>query len=193
LTAQLKTEIYCDNYRVFWPQKPGVLGTIAQQRERNPDVVEAFKEDISDTSIEEKKMDLCLMIDVIEHVPNPAIALKELKRISGFVIFKTPLENNLYCNTRSFLSGAYRQKQVDTIGHVNYFSSKQLNHLLSQNCGKVIYDFYSNCYKNFLTSSDHNRVSIKVFNLAGFIFQLFSPSIAALIFTDYKMSLVNCD
>ena len=57
------------------------------QRQRNPDLKKILNEDISSTSLKNKEIDLTLMIDVLEHIPNPIIALEELKRISNFVIF----------------------------------------------------------------------------------------------------------
>ncbi|GAI48024.1 unnamed protein product, partial [marine sediment metagenome] len=35
------------------------------------------------------------MVDVLEHIPNPTAALKELRRISQYIIFKVPLEDCL--------------------------------------------------------------------------------------------------
>jgi ubiquinone/menaquinone biosynthesis C-methylase UbiE len=48
------------------------------QADRNPDIIKALQEDISKTSLPNKFIDLTLLIDVLEHVPYPAEALKEL-------------------------------------------------------------------------------------------------------------------
>lgn len=70
-------------------------GFLQIQKARNPDFAKALNEDICKTSLSSKEIDLTLAIDLIEHVNNPTEALEELKRISRFVIFKVPLEDNL--------------------------------------------------------------------------------------------------
>ena len=57
---------------------------LEMQRKTNPDLVKALNEDIRRTSLDNKRIDLTLLIDVLEHVPNPLEALEELKRVSGF-------------------------------------------------------------------------------------------------------------
>jgi len=57
-------------------------GMLQEQQQNNPDLVQAYLEDITHTSLADKRIDLTLMIDVLEHVPEPAAALQELKRIS---------------------------------------------------------------------------------------------------------------
>ena len=74
---------------------PGALST---QKENNPDLRKALNEDIRNTSLRNKEIDLALVIDVLEHVPQPQRALNELRRISKYTIMKVPLEDNLYWN-----------------------------------------------------------------------------------------------
>ncbi|MFC1477926.1 methyltransferase domain-containing protein [Candidatus Margulisiibacteriota bacterium] len=167
---------------------------LSVQKNNNPDILKIFQEDISVPSpnIKDKEINLTMMIDVIEHIPHPEDALKELHRITEYAIFKTPLENNMYCNTRSVLDKNYRQKQVETIGHINYFSSKQLNTLLSEHCGEVIDEYYTDCYSYFLSAPEYKSINIKLFNMVGHLVHMINPSLAALLFTDYKMSLIKC-
>ena len=73
------------------------------QKRNNPDIKEIFEGSIEKTSFEDKEIDLVLMIDVIEHVPDAVAALKELRRISKYAIFKVPLENNLYYNVLNLI------------------------------------------------------------------------------------------
>ena len=71
------------------------------QKKVNSDYYQVFNEDIRHTSISDKEIDITLMIDVLENIPKPELALKELKRISSYVIFKVPLENNLVSRLRN--------------------------------------------------------------------------------------------
>jgi hypothetical protein len=41
------------------------------QRKNNPDIKQTLNEDVRHTSLRDKHIDLMLMIDVLEHVPNP--------------------------------------------------------------------------------------------------------------------------
>src|SRR4030042_1863105 len=54
------------------------------QKRNNPDIKEIFEGSIEKTSFDDKEVDLVLMIDVIEHVPDAGAALKELRRISKY-------------------------------------------------------------------------------------------------------------
>jgi len=69
------------------------------QRKNNPDIKQTLNEDIRHTSLRDKHIDLMLMIDVLEHVPNPEEALEEARRVSHFLILKVPLEDNLLLRT----------------------------------------------------------------------------------------------
>ena len=65
---------------------PGMLDI---QKRNNPDFKIALNEDICKTSLKETQIDITLMIDTIEHIPEPTIALAELKRISKYVCIQS--------------------------------------------------------------------------------------------------------
>ena len=99
---------------------PGMLGA---QKKRNPDLRKALNEDIRKTSLGDKEIALTLMIDLLEHVPDPSEALEEVKRISKFVILKVPLEDNLILRAWNFINrGKPRQRVVETFGHINVYN-----------------------------------------------------------------------
>lgn len=117
-------------------------GMLEIQKKRNPDLKKVLNEDIRKTSLGNKEIDLTLMIDVLEHVPNPTEALEEAKRISNFVIFKVPLENNLVDRTSNFVKrGEPRQRTIETIGHINIYDIGKLKHQIEKHTGQVL-DFY---------------------------------------------------
>ena len=53
---------------------------LERQKSENPDLKRALNEDIRNTSLNNKEIDLTLMIDVLEHVPSPEEALEEVRR-----------------------------------------------------------------------------------------------------------------
>ncbi|MFO7667389.1 MAG: class I SAM-dependent methyltransferase [Desulfobacterales bacterium] len=171
---------------------PGILSV---QIANNPDIYKALNEDICKTSLDSKTVDICLMIDVLEHIPEPAKALKELCRVSKYAIFKVPLEDNLYMRIRDFiLRGKTREYFIRQWGHINSFNTEKLIILINKNGGSVITYYYTNVFQYFLSSKYYvNKMNIKdkAYNfLASVTFKL-SPSVCSYIFSDYAMILVK--
>jgi SAM-dependent methyltransferase len=171
---------------------PGILSV---QIANNPDVYKALNEDICKTSLDNKTVDICLMIDVLEHIPEPEKALKELCRVSKYAIFKVPLEDNLYMRIRDFiLCGKTREYFIRQWGHINSFNTEKLIRLINSNGGSVLTSDYTNVFQYFLSSRYYlNKMNIKdkVYNfLASVTFKL-SPRVCSYIFSDYLMILVK--
>lgn len=102
-------------------------GALQIQTEANPDCSKALNEDIRRTSLACKQVDLALMIDVLEHIPNPKEALEELRRISRFVIFKVPLEDCAYNRLANMCLHNYAQKvSSECVGHCNFYNEEGL-------------------------------------------------------------------
>jgi hypothetical protein len=164
------------------------------QKKTNPDLKKALIEDICKTSLSYKEIDLTLMIDVLEHVPYMVEALKELKRISSFVLFKVPLEDCLLRRTSNLLMrGKPRRYEAEVFGHINVFNLKKLRFLIEKHAGKFLDFYFTNVFEYFLNSKDYKlRLSQKFKNLvATYIFK-FSPTLCSLIFYDHVMILVEC-
>tara|TARA_Y100000310_G_scaffold340983_1_gene438618 strand:+ start:1535 stop:2284 length:750 start_codon:yes stop_codon:yes gene_type:complete len=136
------------------------------------------------------KVDLTLMIDVLEHVPNPNKALKELRRVSKFVLFKVPLEDCLAFNTVNwFTRGRFRQRLIKILGHINVYSKKSLEQDLKKYCGEVWDEGLVNAYKySFLKE---RRLDLKIFYLDAWVVSWFSESLAQKIYGDFLMVLVK--
>ena len=95
-------------------------------QKRNNPKAKIISGDIKKTPFADKQFDLVLMIDVIEHVPQPEIALKELQRIARYVIFKVPLEDNFLDGFHNAITaGKYRARVRKTIGHINIYNCKK--------------------------------------------------------------------
>ena len=173
-------------------------GALRVQKEKNPDLTMALNEDIRETSLGEKEIDLTLMIDVLEHVPEPEKALKELRRISEYVILRIPLEKNLFHRLVDIKNkGKYRQKMVDDFGHVNVFGYKSIVRQLRDHCGMVIDSSFANCYE-YYHQKRKNEIDFKrdfLFTGAEIVapgLSRLSPSLYSLFLFDFIFLVVQC-
>ena len=171
-------------------------GMLKIQKDRNPDLKKALNEDICKTSLADKEIDLTLTIDLLEHVANPTEALEELKRVSKFVIFKVPLEDNLFLRTWNFVGRKKpRQRAIETVGHINVYRFSKLKYELEKHTGQVLDYYFTNVFDYFMKSGYYNKdmkVGSKVMNsVAVSVFKL-SPKLCSLIFSDFVMILVKC-
>ena len=171
-------------------------GMLEVQKVRNPDYKKALSEDIRKTSLGNKEIDLTLMIDVLEHVPNPAEALEEVKRISGFVLFKVPLEDNLFSRTWNFVRrGEPRQHAIETVGHINIYNFNKLKNQIEEHMGTVMdYDF-TNVF-DYTLKSDYYKSKMtpmgRLLNLISLITFRLSPNFCSYVFGDFVVMLIKC-
>jgi len=165
------------------------------QKKHNP-CLRILNEDIRETSLANKEIDLALMIDVLEHVPNPIKALTELRRIAKVVIFKVPLESNILYNTIDIMTdGKSRERSIKQFGHINIYNYWSLKSQIENYCGKIIDDYYTNVFDYYLTSDQYahktrTRVSA-VHYVASCVFGI-SPKLCACLFSDFVMILAEC-
>ena len=166
------------------------------QKKRNPDLKKALNEDVRKTSLSDKEIDLILMVDLLEHVPNPTEALEEVKRISKFAILKVPLEDNLLYRAWDFVRrGRPRQLAIETIGHINVYSFGKLKYQIEKHTGQILDSYFTNVF-DYYQDSEHYKNKMKTRSklinfVAGYVFRL-SPKLCSLIFTDFVMILVKC-
>jgi SAM-dependent methyltransferase len=163
------------------------------QKKNNPDIMKLLNEDIKKTSLKNKEIDLVLMIDVLEHVPDPEKALKELRRISKYVIFKVPLGDNLCYNIVNYINhGKLRKESTHNYGHVNFYNYKALKKQIEQVNGKVIYSTFTNFSDYFLHNLYYSRtlrLRGKVFNWSAKTCFYISPRLSSYLFFDFSMIL----
>lgn len=163
-------------------------GMLKSQKKNNPDLKKALNEDIKKTTFKEKEIDLVLMIDILEHVPDPEEALKELKRISAFVVFKVPLEDNLLLKSWNLVKrGEPRRRNIQTIGHINVYNFSKLRKHIERNAGNIEKHYFTNSFEYF---SRKNRKTI-INRLGSLTFRV-SPRLCSLIFNDFAVLLVRC-
>jgi len=162
------------------------------QKKNNPRA-KTIQGNIKKTKFADKHFDLALMIDVLEHIPQPEEALKELRRISKYVIFKVPLERNLHDKTMNILTnGRHRKRIIESIGHINVYNYRQLKEQIEENYGKIIASEYTNAYYYYLTSlrDQFNWRNRMLHNMALAIHNI-SPAIAARFYTDFAIILAK--
>ena len=171
-------------------------GMLEIQKKRNPDLLKALNEDISKTSLDDKKIDLTLLIDLLEHIPNSIEALEEVKRISKFAIFKVPLENNLYIKTWNFIKrGKPRQNLIEILGHINVYNFGELKYQIQKHSGQVLDSYFTNVFDYFQNSEHYKNKRRTIDKLIHFVaahtYKL-SPKLCTFIFNDFAMILVKC-
>lgn len=92
------------------------------QQRNNPyitDVYNCYLEELDDN----KKFDLVLMIDVVEHIPDKESASKKVSLISDYSIYNIPTEVNIFDILKNiYMKNNYYKMQEKTLGHVHFFS-----------------------------------------------------------------------
>ena len=165
------------------------------QKRNNPDIKEIFKGSIEKTSFEDKEIDLVLMIDVIEHVPDAVAALKELRRISKYAIFKVPLENNLYYNFLNLIkTGGLRRDITEKVGHINFYNFKELKKQIAAHTGEILRYYFTNVFEYYLSKDYYKRIVAKekiLYTLGKLAFAI-SPDLCSHLFNDFVVCLVKC-
>jgi len=171
-------------------------GMLKIQKKRNPDIKKALNENICKTTFKNKEIDLVLIIDVLEHVSNPRKALKELKRISNFVIFKVPLEDCFFSKLWNFVNnGKPRQCIIENIGHINIYNIDKLKYQIEKHAGQLLDYCFTNVFE-YYQNSDFYKKNMKFIKkirnfISNYLFKI-SPKLCSYFFTDFAMILIKC-
>ncbi len=171
-------------------------GALEVQVARNPDIVRAVSEDIRKTSFVDKEVDLALMIDVLEHVPEPHRALEELKRIAKFVIFKVPIENTLWTKIADSVRGVKRKQEImASVGHINFYTPHELRSQIERHTGRIMEFRFANTFQPLRSTNLYGELGLvqKVPFIIGPTLFSISPSLCVRVFVDSALILVECD
>jgi len=166
------------------------------QKKNNPDLIECLNGDINKINLRNWEIDIILMIDVLEHINNPKLTLKKLRKISKFIIFKVPLEDNFTLNLFNLLTfGRLRRIIIRKVGHINIYNLSNLKNDISVNCGKIVFSSLSNVHAHLLHSSRSKNLYLlkRIYGFFGLILYKFSPSLSSKVFYDFAIMLVRCD
>jgi len=166
-------------------------GMLEVQKKNNPEA-RIIQGDIGQTDLPDQSIDLVLMIDVLEHVAEPAKVLSEISRVARYAIFKVPLEDTLYYRCMDLITrGKFRKRIIDAIGHINVYNAVTLKTEIEKHCGQIIREDFTGVYGYLWRKKTETAIS-RLFNFVGNLFFLISPALAARIFNDYRVILVKC-
>ena len=171
-------------------------GMLEVQMKENPDFKRALNENICETSISEKEMDLTLMVDILEHIPDDYKALMEVKRISKFVIFKVPLEDSLSHRIWNFVRrGKPRRHLAESVGHINFYNFRAVKYRIEKYTGQIMYYYFTNAF-DYLRKSEYywGKMNLirRLKNIVAEYTYKISPRLCSEIFGDFAMILVKC-
>jgi ubiquinone/menaquinone biosynthesis C-methylase UbiE len=169
-------------------------GMIDYQRNVNPDFQKALNEDVCLTTLSNKEIDLVLMIDVLEHIPEPKNALSEIKRISNYAIFKVPLENSSIFRVWDFIRrGMPLKRSIEQFSHVNFYTRDELKRQL-RGAGVIIYEYYENAFIYFASSPQYNNIALprEAFDFSGKFLNSYLPGVSTFL-SHTALFLVRCD
>jgi ubiquinone/menaquinone biosynthesis C-methylase UbiE len=83
--------------------------------------------------------DLCMAIDVIEHVENPFAFARSMREISKWQVLHIPLDMNALAVGRGWVLPDARDK----LGHIHYFSRSSVLSLLSESGLEIVDTVYT--------------------------------------------------
>jgi SAM-dependent methyltransferase len=166
------------------------------QRQNNPELLGFFHEDICDSRLDDKAVDLVLAIDILEHASDVHRALSTIGRISRYAILKTPLERNLYSAVYNSLKhGLPRRTAAQSIGHLHFFSYASLRRSVERSCGRILHASFTNVFAYYLSNPAYRarlpRLDRHLYTVARLVHRI-SPRAAAALCTDFLLLLVEC-
>jgi SAM-dependent methyltransferase len=167
------------------------------QQSRNPDIALSLCQDITSCSIEDKGIDLVLMIDVLEHVPDPIRALHEISRLAEYAILKVPIEDTIVFRLWNIARrGEPKRKLQDGTGHLNFYTRRRFLIDLEKHAGFVISSRLTNVFDYCLHSralpGDIGGLAGVKNRIASVVFSI-SPILCSLIFpSDFIIVLIAC-
>lgn len=109
---------------------------IGKAKKNNPNL-NIFQESVYELKYEDNSIDLVFLLEVLEHLDYPEIALKEIKRVSkDYLILGVP--NEPLWRFLNLCRFKYVRDIGNTPGHLNHWSKKTLVKLIEKEFGKVI-------------------------------------------------------
>lgn len=110
---------------------------VPKAQKRNPDV-KVRQESVYEIQAKDNSYDLVFLLEVLEHLDYPDVALKEIARVlkpDGYLILGVPREP-LWCSL-NMARGKYLKNFGNTPGHFNHWSSIMLRHFIGKHFGII--------------------------------------------------------
>ena len=111
---------------------------IIEAQKRNP-FLKIIEENVYKLKRNDNSIDLIFLLEVLEHLDYPELALKEINRVSsenGYLIIGVPREPLWRILNMSRFK--YIKNFGNTPGHLNHWSTKRIIKLVEQNYGSVV-------------------------------------------------------
>lgn len=111
---------------------------IPHAKKNNPGL-KVTQESVYELKHPDNKFDLVFLLEVLEHLDFPSMALQEIKRSlkpGGFLIIGVPREP--LWRALNMARGKYWSDLGNTPGHLNHWSSRKLKQLLATQFGEVV-------------------------------------------------------
>lgn len=144
----------------------------------SPDVQKFWSHDQSNLFFEVRTLeeitttfDLILLIDVIEHVPDPISFLENLQDKTENILIHLPLD--LSALTIVYESGIISQRRK--VGHIHYYTQGIAKELLSESRWSPVKIFFTHAWKDFPTKS----LPSKLVNIGRRLFYFFNEQVTA--------------
>lgn len=113
-----------------------------------------------------QKFDLALALDVLEHVPDYSVFLKDLAALAPYAVLHVPLDLAL----RTVIKPEVLAEVYTQVGHLHYFTAPFLRRVLARNGWEVVYSCYTNKYLDFPPAqlSVRSRLGLLIRRLAHY-------------------------
>ncbi len=149
------------------------------------------------TKFKNKDFNLCVAIDVLEHIEDLQGAINEIKRIADYLIIKIPIEKTLGLGLINIVTlGKYRRKVISEIGHIHWFTTNKILSILKNNFASIEYIEYTNLglyqFRKYYYRSKPTKTLLAIWYLMSAILFRVSKYLNAIIFGDHIIVLVKC-
>lgn len=109
---------------------------VKNAKKKNPDI-KIYQESVYDIKLDNNNVDLIILLEVLEHLDYPKMALKEIKRVTkNYLIIGVPREPMWRILNMCRLK--YLNSLGNTPGHFNHWSKKSFIKYIELNFGEVI-------------------------------------------------------
>jgi ubiquinone/menaquinone biosynthesis C-methylase UbiE len=109
---------------------------VAKAQINNPNI-SINRESVYDLNLKDNSTDLIFLLEVLEHLDHPSVALKEIKRVTKkYLILGVPREP--LWRILNMCRFKYLNNLGNTPGHLNHWSKKKIIKLIQKDFGTVI-------------------------------------------------------
>ena len=115
------------------------VGKLVKVAKKNNPKLKIWQEDIYQLKSKDNSYDLVYLLEVLEHLDHPKVALAEIRRVlrpNGYLIVGVPREP--LWRFLNMARGSYWGSWGNTPGHLNHWSTGSLQNYIEKEFGKVL-------------------------------------------------------